>query len=230
MFLSGLQEIFTAFFCPAFPPLPWHPTASQMPCPVYVTQSLEHKGLHKNVSSHHSHIGFGVVELPECSVPIPFVSSVLSDTSTLHSFCWSSSQPLGLKCWEQEEGRSNSSGVMRSYFHYSRFFPGLSFPFNCAGAIGFAWAPSILPRYPHLTQAGDGRLASYDLKCEWCVTRAEFKQVLLFISNAQGAVSKQLISIPILLLFRKGRQHIPQEQKSIFSCHLNTNNKEIPVP
>lgn len=86
--------------------------------------------------------------------------------------------------------------------------------------------PAILPRYRDLTQGGGMKLAAYCLQWKWCMTRTEVNTSVLL--NVHWVLSRQARSIPMLLLFRKGSQNIPEEEKSVFSWHLNT-NKKIPV-
>lgn len=86
--------------------------------------------------------------------------------------------------------------------------------------------PAILPRYCDLTQGGGMKLAAYCLQWKWCMTRTEVNTSVLL--NVHWVLSRQARSIPMLLLFRKGSQNIPEEEKSVFSWHLNT-NKKIPV-
>lgn len=141
-------------------------------------------------------------------------------------------QSVRLKCREQDEAKEGIIPVVSKWLLAATGGSSLGsdflltvqeqldlprFPASSQDIL--TWPRQVIRGWPHI----------YYLKCKWCMTRTELRFFFVFY-NVQWVVSRQLISIPILLLFRKGRQHIPQEQKSIFSCHLNTNNKEIPVP
>lgn len=134
-------------------------------------------------------------------------------------------QSMRLNSWEQDKAKERITAVDQTRcYEWLHGCHRVLLWGNICISNWIAQLPTILPRYPDLTQAGDMKLASYCLKCKWCMMLS----TSLFL-NVHRVVSRQLSSISILLLFRKGRQNIPEEEKSIFSWHLNTNSKEIPV-
>lgn len=138
-FLSGLHEKLTPFFCPACTPLSWYFTASQMPCPMYVTVRCQNrKGWKKCFfTSHHSHVCFGVMDS---------FTSFWSSLSTLCQSILFSSFHAHVGCTEWQchhaelllilytvyeaevlragwsQAKNNSSGVVRSYFSLEEVF------------------------------------------------------------------------------------------------------------